>query len=132
MLHQGNVLVVDDDEDLREIICRLLRRAGYTVRAAGTATEALPHCHPESGPLDLLVADLGLPGIDGLDLCDAARRLRADLAVLYVTGTPRAELDRLGLLPSDAAFVQKPFTAATLVSAVRAATTGHASPGHAA
>lgn len=122
MSYQEMVLVVDDDEDVREIICRLLRRAGYAAHAAGTADEALTYCHPDSGPLDLLVADLGLPDVDGLTLAEAARRLRPELPVLLVTGTPRAELDRLGALPPDASFLQKPFTAATLVAAVRAAT----------
>jgi DNA-binding response OmpR family regulator len=116
------VLVVDDDEDLREIMCRLLRRAGYAPVTAGCATEALAYLRHGPGDVEILLTDLGLPGVDGVGLADAARSLRPGLPILYVTGTPRAEVDRLGLVRDGAPVLTKPFTAATLTAAVRATT----------
>jgi len=114
------VLVVDDEDDLRDIMCFSLRRRGFDTLAAGGAPEALAVSRDHDGPIDVLVTDLGLPEVTGAQL---AARLLADrpgLRVLYVSGWSRdIALDR-GLVDEHATVLQKPFTPDHLVGAVRA------------
>ena len=124
------ILVVDDDPSLRQVLDRVLSFEGYDVETVPTGYDALERCQvPERGaaPLDLVVLDLGLPDIDGLDV---ARKLRASgitLPILVLTA--RGEVgDRVAGLDAGADdYLPKPFDIAELIARVRALLrrTGH-------
>jgi DNA-binding response OmpR family regulator len=115
------VLVVDDEEDLRDIMRRMLDRRGFTTLVAGDADQAVGTCRDHDGPIDVLVTDLNLPGASGADLCRAAGALRPDLRVIYISGLPKDIAVSKGLIDEDALLVKKPFTSDTLIQALRAA-----------
>lgn len=84
------VLVVDDDRDTTDSLATLLRFAGYEVAVAYRGQEALSACAGESPP-DVVILDLQLPDIDGLEVCRLLRRRRqATLRIIALTGWGRA------------------------------------------
>jgi len=111
------VLVVDDDVTVREVVVSYLRAAGHTVVEAADGADALRAMRSE--PADLVVLDLMMPGIDGLEVC---RRLRAttDVPIIMLTALG-AEVDRVVGLESGADdYVTKPFSPRELVLRVEA------------
>ncbi|NUN50770.1 MAG: PAS domain S-box protein [Candidatus Brocadiae bacterium] len=115
----GVVLVVEDDLRVRRLAATLLRDTGYTVLEAETAGEALVRIERLSEPLDLLLADVVLPGKSGVDLAMRALSLRPNLRVVLTSGYPDSEASRLGALPPGTAFLPKPFTEESLSRCVR-------------
>jgi DNA-binding response OmpR family regulator len=106
------VLVVDDDVNVRDVVCRYLEHGGYAVAVAGSGEEALRLAH-ERAP-DLVVLDLRLPGMDGFEVC---RRLRQRGPVPVVMLTARGEEDDriAGLQLGADDYVAKPFSPRELV-----------------
>ncbi|TMM35750.1 MAG: response regulator [Actinobacteria bacterium] len=117
----ATVLVVDDEEDLREAMRRMLERRGFATLTAADPAEAEALCRDHSGAIDLLLTDLTLPGASGGELARAATSIRPDLRVLYVSGLPKDIAVGQGLVGEEAALVQKPFTSDRLADAVRRA-----------
>ena len=113
------VLVVDDEEDLRDIMRRMLERRGFDVLLAGDAESAIAICRDHPGAIDVLLTDLGLPGPSGGELSQAAAELRPGLRVVYVSGLPKDIAVTKGLIGEDALLVKKPFTAELLIGALR-------------
>ena len=113
------VLVVDDEEDLRDIMRRMLERRGFATLVAGDAETAITTCRDHDGPIDVLVTDLGLPGVSGGDLSRKATDLRPDMAVVYISGLPKDIAITKGLIDDDAVLVKKPFTSDLLIEALR-------------
>ncbi len=111
------VLVVDDDATVAEVVARYLAREGFSVDSAGDGPTGLARAL--SDPPDLVVLDLMLPGLDGLEVC---RRLRALAPVPVIMLTARgSESDRvIGLELGADDYVAKPFSAKELVARVRA------------
>ena len=115
----ASLLVVEDDDDLRQTLARRFSESGYDVRTAATGPAAL-EAVAERVP-DLVLLDVMLPGLDGVEVC---RRLRADHPLLYILMlTARAdELDRVvGLEVGADDYVTKPFSLQEVVARVRAA-----------
>ncbi|HEX6968137.1 MAG TPA: response regulator transcription factor [Micromonosporaceae bacterium] len=112
----GTVLVVEDDRELRDVVRRYLERAGHRVHGTESGAQALRLL--DGGGIDLMVLDLGLPDIDGLEVLAAAHR--ADLPVVVLTA--RADLDdRIeGLRRGADDYVTKPFSPTELVLRVQA------------
>jgi DNA-binding response OmpR family regulator len=113
----GRVLVVEDDEDIADVLRRSLRNEGYEVRTSSDGVEALDVA---AGFFpDLVVLDLGLPRLDGVEVC---RRLRADSDVPILMLTARSETeDRVGGLDSGADdYLVKPFERKELLARIRA------------
>ena len=113
------LLVVEDDDDLRSLLVRRFSEAGYAVESAATGPEALDAVAAELP--DLVLLDVMLPGLDGVEVC---RRLRAEHPLLYIVMlTARAdELDRVGGLEVGADdYVTKPFSLSEVVARVRSA-----------
>jgi DNA-binding response OmpR family regulator len=113
----GRVLIVEDDEDIADVLRRSLRNEGYEVRTSADGVEALDVA---AGFVpDLVVLDLGLPRMDGVEVC---RRLRADSDVPILMLTARAETeDRVGGLDSGADdYLVKPFERRELLARIRA------------
>jgi DNA-binding response OmpR family regulator len=113
------VLVFDDEEDLREVMCRMLQRRGFDTLGAARPEEAVDICRTHPGEIDVLLADLGMPDAVGVELAREATAIRPHLRVLFVSGLPKDAAVAQGLLPGDAVVVQKPFTTDSLVGAVR-------------
>ncbi|MGH9005577.1 MAG: response regulator transcription factor, partial [Acidimicrobiia bacterium] len=113
----AHILVVDDDATVAEVVGRYLRHEGFTVDTVGDGRVALDRAL--AAPPDLVVLDLMLPGIDGLEVC---RRLRALAPVPIVVLTARGqESDRIvGLDLGADDYVAKPFSPKELVARVRA------------
>jgi len=107
------VLVVEDEPSVRRIAVRALERGGYRVFQAGSAEEALANA--EAGPIDLLVTDIMLPGMDGRRLAEALTSRIPGLAVLYTSGYTSDHVIRLGVARSELAFLPKPYSAKDLV-----------------
>ena len=113
----GRVLIVEDDVDIADVLRRSLRNEGYEVRTSADGTEALDVA---AGFFpDLVVLDLGLPGLDGIEVC---RRLRSDGDVPILMLTARAETeDRVTGLDSGADdYLVKPFERQELLARIRA------------
>jgi CheY-like chemotaxis protein len=108
---KGVVLVADDDDAVRALIARILRGSGYTVLEARTSDEALAL----GDDLELLVADLVMPSIGGVELADAMRARIPGLHVLFTSGYCRIG----NSFGPDDPLLAKPFTAAELLQRVR-------------
>lgn len=115
-LSMHRLLVVDDDHDIRTLLAEQLGRAGYQVRTAADGLQMRQQL--ESGPVDLVVLDLNLPGEDGLTLC---RNLRARSDTPVIMLTARAEpIDRvLGLEMGADDYLAKPFEPRELLARIR-------------
>jgi two-component system alkaline phosphatase synthesis response regulator PhoP len=113
----GAVLVVEDDRELREVVRRYLERAGHAVHTTGSGAEALGVL--AGGGVDLVVLDLGLPDVDGLEVLAAARDGR-EVPVVVLTARSQVE-DRIdGLRRGADDYVTKPFSPTELVLRVQA------------
>lgn len=112
-----SVLVVDDERAVREVVAAALTRAGYKVRSAASAEEALDLERAE--PVDLLITDVILPGMKGPDLAREVRRRSPGTRVLFMSGyTGDAALDP-GDLHGGLGFLQKPFGPGAVLARVR-------------
>jgi len=114
------ILVVEDDALVRSVTERILRRAGYRVLSAASGAEALAVVAGHDGPLDLLVTDVIMPGMNGRALVEELRRGLPRLRVLYVSGYTDDVISDPDELDTGASFLPKPFTNATLLARVRA------------
>jgi DNA-binding NtrC family response regulator len=112
------VLVVDDDESVRQLVQEVLVDAGYRVAAAARVSEALPYL--DDPELDGVVSDIRMPDESGVDLLAAARERRPGLPVVLMTGAA-AEAERARAAAQGVPVLEKPFTFAELEAAVAAA-----------
>jgi two-component system, cell cycle sensor histidine kinase and response regulator CckA len=114
-----SILLVEDEAMLRDLARRVLTREGYTVTAAGNASEALAWASTQ-GPMDLLLTDVVVPGgSDGVELAKQLRINRPGLRVLYMSGYTDNAVMHHGILAPGAFFLQKPFTPLELMLKVR-------------
>jgi PAS domain S-box-containing protein len=112
----GNVLLVEDDNALRDLACTFLRDAGFHVAVAADPRAALDLAAIERA--DVLVTDVIMPGMNGRELADALRGLLPTLRVLYVSGYTDTILQKIPELKASETFLQKPFSGALLVEKV--------------
>jgi two-component system alkaline phosphatase synthesis response regulator PhoP len=113
----GTVLVVEDDRELRDVVRRYLERAGHAVHTTGSGAEALSLL--AAGGVDLVVLDLGLPDVDGLEVLAAAHN-GGEVPVVVLTARSQLE-DRIdGLRRGADDYVTKPFSPTELVLRVDA------------
>jgi DNA-binding response OmpR family regulator len=119
--HQPTLLLVEDDELVRDAMTRLFVREGYLVLTASTGHDAIGVLRTPSSPIDVVLLDVGLPDVSGADLCARLRQFFPKLPVVVCTGAASQEeadeLRRLGITH----FFCKPIAMPELVSAVRAA-----------
>jgi CheY-like chemotaxis protein len=104
------VLLVEDDDEVRRLVEMLLRGAGFRVLTAANGKEALTLAHQHAGPVELVVADIVMPGLTGFDVWEALRDQWPEAKVLFISGYSHDVIERV---PTDArvAFLAKPFTA---------------------
>ncbi|QJD67435.1 PAS domain-containing protein [Xanthomonas campestris pv. badrii] len=103
------VLVVEDDEQVRLLVTELLGELGYQAEVVADADAALPIL-ASPRRIDLLVTDVGLPGLNGRQLAEIARQSRGDLPVIFMTGYAETARDRGEFLGEGMSMIAKPFT----------------------
>jgi CheY-like chemotaxis protein len=112
------ILVVDDEQGLRDLVCRTLRAEGYRTLEASHGGEALEMV--ETGPetIDLVVTDVVMPGMDGRELGRRLARSRPTLPILYMSAYEVNDIFQRGSPRNSAPFLQKPFPSDGLISTV--------------
>lgn len=111
------VLIVDDDAAVRLLLNAVLVDAGYETTMSADGPDALA-AWEQSGPFDVIVADVMMPQMRGEELARRVRRAHADTKVLYVTGYPDALFGEKVRLWEGEAFLEKPFTPAGVLEAL--------------
>jgi PAS domain S-box-containing protein len=114
------VLVVEDESALRRLISVCLEKRGYTVLAAEDGAEALRILENNLGKIDLVVSDIMMPKLNGLELRKKAILLRPEMRFLFISGYAEDTIGRTAHLPQDAAYLEKPFLTVELARKVRA------------
>jgi len=102
-----SILIVDDEDDVRKLLVDVLRIGSYRVLEARDGEHALKIVEGHPHPIDLLVTDIVMPGMSGMELADTVRAKNTDLKVLFMSGY--AERDRVRPLHDSEQFVPKPF-----------------------
>jgi two-component system cell cycle sensor histidine kinase/response regulator CckA len=117
----GTVLLVEDEDMVRELTRALLERAGVAVLIASDPHKALAVCREYRGWIDILLTDVVMPGMSGHALAEQARVLRPELEVIYTSGYSDDVVSARGSLEPGTSFLAKPFTSQELLTAIRAA-----------
>jgi len=120
-LLQGSetVLMVEDDEAVRNFSKKVLKRSGYNILEAQDGEEALMVSRAHEGPIHLLLTDVVMPKMSGRELADRLQELRPETKVLFMSGYTDNAIIRHGTLRSDVNFMQKPFTPELLSQRIR-------------
>ena len=113
------VLLVEDDDRVRQLITRGLTAQGYRVFAAGEPFQAIELTRQHAAEIDLLIADVMLPAMRGPELALRVAALKPSVGVLYISGYGEEEVRRSDLLKNGAAYLQKPFSTHDLARKVR-------------
>lgn len=106
--HCSEVLLVEDDTQVRQLLTEALCDDGFNCHTAGNANEALQVLH-STQPIALMISDVGLPGMNGRQLAEIARKLRPDLPVLFITGYAETAMARKEFLGPGMQLMCKPF-----------------------
>ena len=122
---EGSILVVEDDDMVRDLAARVLRRLGYATRVACNGSEALSILQSNAA-VDLLLTDVIMPGMNGKELAVRARAVRPGLRVLYMSGYTSDVIGRHGVLEPGTLLIEKPFYTQDLANKVREALRGGA------
>lgn len=101
------ILLAEDDDSMRAFLQRAIERAGYEVTAVDRGTEALPHL--ADGEFDLLLTDIVMPEMDGIELAQRAAALAPKMRVIFITGFAAVALSKNSGAPEGARVLSKPF-----------------------
>jgi len=113
------ILVVEDDEGVRSYISEVLQDLGYRVLTAPDAAVALHILERQEQPVDLLLTDVVLPGLNGRQLADSVKPHHPGMRVLFMTGYSRNAIVHQGRLDPGVSLIQKPLSAASLAMKIR-------------
>ncbi len=113
------LMVVEDAENLRDLIAAILKSFGYSVHIASNGREALVLEDQHRDEIDLVITDVVMPEMSGTELADQLIERRPELRVLFISGYPNDRAISAGRHDRRFSFLQKPFSAAELTSAVR-------------
>lgn len=114
------ILLVEDEAALRTVASEFLESKGYLVLQAGDGLEALRVSEAHEGDIDLLLTDVIIPGLRGIDVAERIRAARAHVATVYMSGYTELGAKEQGIQKSDG-FLQKPFSLLTLATTLRRA-----------
>jgi signal transduction histidine kinase/CheY-like chemotaxis protein len=114
----GAIVLVEDEDQVRNLTRAMLLRHGYRVFDFGSAAKALEFLRGQSEGIDLLISDIVMPGMGGMDLAREAQTVHPGLRVLLMSGYTETAVSGQGLIASGTVFIHKPFTAASLRSKV--------------
>jgi len=117
--HGGTVLIVDDEDTVRRVACRILEAAGFTVRTASGGVEAMRALREAPGAVDLVLLDMTMPDMSGTQTLIELQRIRPGIRVVLSSGYAQEEASVPGA--RVAAFIQKPYRPADLVAAIQRA-----------
>ena len=120
-VHDGRevILVVEDEEGVRELVRDLLEMNGYTVLLANNGKDALQVCQKHAGAINLLVTDVVMPEMGGPELVERMKIQHPETKVLFTSGYTDHAIVRNGSLEVGVAFIQKPFTPANFARKIR-------------
>lgn len=113
----ARILLAEDDDNLRPFLARSLENAGHEVLAFRDGEDALPAFG--SGQIDILISDLVMPGMNGIELARHARKLEPDIPVIFITGFSAVAMEALDTVDGVSKVLSKPFHLNSLVDAVR-------------
>jgi two-component system cell cycle sensor histidine kinase/response regulator CckA len=114
------ILIVEDDDGIRQIVCRILSNAGYSVLDTGVRTEALELIRDPGQGFDLLLSDVVMPGMAVTEFLDAVRDSRPFMPILLMSGYTADQTANSRPLPDDIPLITKPFKLDTLLRRVKA------------
>jgi len=114
----ATILVVDDDPDCREIAARLLERAGYRTRRAASGEECMRIALAE--PIDVVLLDVMMPGMDGFAVCEALRQAGQRIPIILLTASDEMDTRLEGMHLGVSEFLTKPINRVELFARVRA------------
>jgi signal transduction histidine kinase len=113
------VLVLEDEDAVREMVCEIVRERGYRVLVARHPDDAIRIAERHEGPIDLLLTDVVMPGMSGRAVAQRLQPLRPEMRVLYISGYPDARLGHQHVLDPGEPLLQKPFTPRALALRMR-------------
>ena len=113
------ILVVDDQDSVRKLLCEVLGKNGYSVLPASNGREALRLVREHPEPIDLVITDMVMPQMGGRELAEALRALQPHTKILYMSGYAEKAEDVRELLAHGHAFIEKPFTPEELLRKIR-------------
>ncbi|HYL46782.1 MAG TPA: PAS domain S-box protein [Candidatus Limnocylindrales bacterium] len=113
------ILLVEDEKGVRELAREYLQMCGYSVIEAENGHTAMELAAMHSGPIQLLMTDVIMPGISGRELAERVTQIRPGIKVLYMSGYTDQAVVHHGILETDAVLLQKPFTLTTLATKLR-------------
>jgi two-component system, cell cycle sensor histidine kinase and response regulator CckA len=113
------ILVVEDDDTVRELVQRIFHEYGYSVIEAPDGEEGLQICAQRAGEIDLLLADVVMPGMNGPELAEYATSIKDGIKVLYMSGYAGRAISHNGLVKEEVQFLQKPFSPDELLHKAR-------------
>ena len=114
----GTLLIVEDDSAVRQVAARVLRDRGYTVLEARRPSEARRICVEHGSTIDLLLTDVIMPECTGTELAHELSRLHPRMRVVFMSGYPGAAASRAGVLGTSGAYLEKPFSPASLTEKI--------------
>ena len=123
------VLLVEDEENIRQPAVEILERRGYKVLSAPDAAQALAVAEKHRGAIHILVTDVVMPGLSGSQLAEQLAQRRPEMRVLYISGYPEDAITHHGVLDPQQNFLQKPFPPGQFLDKVRAVLDGVPAPG---
>jgi CheY-like chemotaxis protein len=113
------ILLVEDEEAVRGLACRILERQGYRVIPAEHGRDAMEIATREAGQIDLVLTDVVMPGMNGRGLVERLAGIRPAIKSLYMSGYTDDDIIRRGFIEPSKSFLQKPFTSEALLQTVR-------------
>lgn len=114
----ADILLVEDDDSVRNLVVRILHGRGYRVQATGDPAEARDLLQQAQGPMDLLITDVVMPNQSGPDMANALLEIQPNLRVLYMSGYTEEAILQQGLGDQAVEFLHKPFSAQDLCQTV--------------
>ncbi len=112
------ILIVEDDQTVRQVMTKLLTREGFMVLEACEGRTALELCRTHSGPIHLLITDMVMPGLNGKELALRVGQIRSEARALFISGYADSFLATQNQAGSPQRFIQKPFTPEVFISRV--------------
>ncbi len=116
MIPTSKILLAEDDDDMRRFLVRALENAGHTVVSFDNGLSAYHRLREE--PFELLLTDIVMPEMDGIELARRATQLDPDIKVMFITGFAAVALNPDSQTPKDAKILSKPFHLRELVTEV--------------
>jgi len=116
---QGNILFVEDEDNVRTIAAKTLRKRGYNVLEACDGEEALELLDEATAPFDLMISDVVMPGVDGPTLLKQGKAKLGDARIVFISGYAEEDFSDLLAEYPDVSFLPKPFTLTQLAEKVK-------------